>query len=657
MSLAIQNEVSWWSDSERLRDGGIAVLVGIVALVLRLVGAATREASLGEMAASVAVTTDFWTVFTGPLSEQCPPVLWAVLWPVSSLSGGALEILRCWVAFLSALACASVYPAFRGILKPGGAALAAFVLAVHPAAVLAGRTVGPEALVLPAFLLAIYGMIRAVEENRLRDWLLLDLGLILLLTSHRGAMVAAGGLLLVHLGLIIHRVAHRERKAWEPRKKELLQSLGVHYALTAVISLPLAVVILRNPMFPVEAFDGLALGNWWNSTLFAGADGTRSWVGSAMVALGWLLVVPGLLAVPFVGGWRLVAAMAWVLATLVTVIAVSLAPGGFKFSGVDLAGLTVGGVALSLGAALGHVTSRALPLTVGGLLGLGWMLNGIPADTPELPIRAAMNRVKEIRQPGEPILVWPPYLEIGLRYYMGAEVGDGDLAEYLTGISEAPEDRRVHVALVRWPENSARTITLRGALKLHSSEAEIWKAGALGEVISVREMDRQRMAAWNADPRTLDTDDKPVPRLTMHMWVPTDDLFAKSKQFHSEPAEALFEPSGRRVAWTNSEEEVSLEPKVNLPQGSYFVKVHCAPSPEDGPGRELEVVVSAFERKKFRVTEESTLSVPFTTATDLQVLPIRIGAKPLMTAGTGRFQRRQGLKIYSISVEPTTPFK
>jgi hypothetical protein len=491
--------------------------------------------------------------------------------------------------------------------------------------------------------------------NRVKHWLLLDLGLVLLLTCHRGAMVVAAGLLALHGAMVIRRFIHPEREAWSSRRNTLVRNFALHYLLTGLASLPLAVLILRNPVFPVENFQVASLWQWLRAVgLGGGNSGAAGLLGGIFSVIGWLLALPGILLLVARANWRAVAPPLAALATVVITVLISFAPGGFKFSGLDLAGMTIAGVALGLGAAL-SMARRPVRLTICMLLGLGWILSGVPSSGPNLAIRDAMVRVQQVRQPGEDVLVWPPYLATALEYYFGSSAGLGDLAGYFTAIEEPGPGTRVHVVLVRWPEDNARTITLRGALVMHSREAEVWRGSSLlSEVITVRDMNRQSMAAWHADPRTLDTDDKPVPRLTMYLWTPTDDLFTKSAMFHDSPAEALFEPSGRRVAWTRRE-DVLLEPRVSLPAGSYYLKMHCAPSPEDGPSRSVDVTLSAFDRRRFQVDGETTLSLPFTTATDLDRLPIRINARPLMTAGTGKYQRRQGLKIYSISVEPTSP--
>jgi hypothetical protein len=313
------------------------------------------------MAASLASVSNLWEVFTGPQSEQCPPLLWILLWPASWLGEGALEIQRIWLAVISAFFCAALYPIFRGILKPSGAAVAAVILSIHPAAVLAGRTVGPEALVIPAFLLGIYGVLRTTETTRLKHWIILDVALVLLITSHRGAVVAAAGLFLVHGAMVFARFVSPRREAWATRRRTLATQFALHYGLSAIMSLPLAVLILRNPIFPVDPFDLAGLGNWLRITAWGGTPhGPVMWIGPILCLGGWILVIPGFVALMAKPHWRnSVGPLSLVAIVLITFL-ISFAPGGFKFTAAGLAGLTTAGLALGVGTSLGY---PACPIT------------------------------------------------------------------------------------------------------------------------------------------------------------------------------------------------------------------------------------------------------------------------------------------------------
>lgn len=641
----------WQVRDTRTRDVAVTSLLAVVALTLRWLDSVHREPSLGEIAVSTATLTGFYEVVSGPLAEQCPPLLWLFFKGPSMASGALLEVLRLQIALLSSITCALVYPLFRSILSTGGAAVAAVILAVHPAAVAVGSTVGPEGLVLPALLLASYYLIRALETNYLKHWLLLDGALVLLLTSHRGAIVAAIGVALIMTLRILVLPNHQLSGQRVESRERLLRRLGIHLGAVFVLCIPAGALILRNPMFPTESFDLWSLREWFMVSLWGDQIEELPALGYVAGVFGWLLVLPAVLFAVRIRSWRALATPGAAIATVFIVMLVAQAPGGFKFHGAELAALTVPGLALGLGACLMGAV-RGIQIASMTCLTLAWILSGPSHPGPRLPIEAVMTRIKETAQPGDPVLVWPAYLNMAARYYLGSKAAQPDLLEFLKGLSDPPPDQKVHVALIRWPLDNARTITLRAALELYGKDAELWQANERGEVITVRQIDRQLLANWNADPRTLDTDNKPVPRLTMYHWVATDELFTtQTRAFHLEPNELLFEPSGRRVIWTRVP-EVHLQPAVALGEGSYELQLNCSPIAEGAQPRLVNVRLSAFESQSFPIDRESTLTLPFTLQNDIRSLSVRIFVNPMLDEDTGRGVRRKGLKIHSMSIVP-----
>ncbi|HEX4194621.1 MAG TPA: glycosyltransferase family 39 protein [Stellaceae bacterium] len=157
--IAVRSLIAW----------GPPLLVGIVALALRLHGLAAKPLWLDEVSTLHRATIGFSAMVTQSLHSKHYPSYFALIWLVAKLGGVSPWVLRLPSAVFGAIAAALVVVIGRDADRPRTGIAAGLLLAFSPFDIQYGQEARSYTLVAALILVALWGLVRLARQTTTRQ--------------------------------------------------------------------------------------------------------------------------------------------------------------------------------------------------------------------------------------------------------------------------------------------------------------------------------------------------------------------------------------------------------------------------------------------------------------------------------------------------------
>lgn len=640
---------------QRLKLCFYSLAILLIGAVLRSYGLMAEPAGFEEISASLAASKGFAGYLHSPQLDLCPPLYYAVLRPLAQM-GGALWLMRLPSVVAGALAGLALYLMLRGAYGNRAAAIAGLLLAVNPLHISCSREAQPAALFSLVLVLALALLLGDTQKHRLRKWALYDLCAVALILLHRWGGFVVGILFLLHLSQsFFFRDPGEQRRM---RIGRLLAPILYNYFLIYAVCAPWFLVMPADIPWITQPPDFRAFARILTDYYpFGMSDG---------LPLLWKLifgVIVILLIPPFFKTLKQIefpsyAAISGLLLGVLVPFLYSYADRA-RFSPQSDSVTMIAFFALTLGVMLGrcNIYARTVLVTAAAAMCIFTATRNTASGT-KLDLREIQRVVTRNAAPRDVIVFWPDYALTAGEYFFGNKytlVPAGDLFE-LWG--ELPLNQNIYFVIIQFPSRGAHLYTFPGALRQYS-KAEILWSSRRNAIVRARDLNRSALQLWYDNPEKLNIVDAPTSD-TLFNFTADNRIFRNENLFHVKYLDMCYELDGRRTVWTATD-RTDLSLSVSLQPGSYLLKLHCSPvfdqielgkSVEDYGGRPAATVTLRTGEQMVRpqIKEETVISRPFTTETELRYLPVHIEVTPMIKASEPR-PMNFGIKIYSISID------
>jgi uncharacterized membrane protein len=154
---------------DRVAIWGAPLLVGIVALALRLHGLAAKPLWLDEVSTLHRANIGFSSMVTEALHSKHYPSYFALIWAITKIGGASAWMLRLPSVLFGAMEAALVVVIGRDADKPRTGVAAGLLLAFSPFDVQYGQEARSYTLVTTLILIAMWGLVRLAKQATARE--------------------------------------------------------------------------------------------------------------------------------------------------------------------------------------------------------------------------------------------------------------------------------------------------------------------------------------------------------------------------------------------------------------------------------------------------------------------------------------------------------
>lgn len=639
-----------------------ATIIFLVAAGLRAWSMRSEAPGFAEMVATLCAMRRPADYLASAHTDFCPPLYYLILHPLTSVSL-SVSLLRLASVLAGSFTCVAIYFAARYLFGAAAGLLCGYLLAVHPLHIYYSQEAQPFALTCLLLVPALLLLVRTVEENRWRDWLLYDLALIAILYTQREALLLIGAFPLVQLlKTAFYPPVEEQRRI---RRIALIQAILLNHLLIGAVALPWMSVMPKKLVWSLPRPTATDLLRVFSHYDIRGMSAFYL-PGAKVVTIGmYLLLVPPLLRVLRQHKFRHVAVVAMLAVGLIIPFGFSVLRSA-RFTAGEQAMLTLPFYITLIGMLMAYCNTLVRLVLFVVFCGIFLSATVRQAITVQKTSWTAMRNEILKAQPTEHDIAafWPDFTtEIGKYWNVlyGRRFQSTSAMELLDQYASLPSDSRVFFVISQFPSKQPHLYTFRGALTQYAATRLLYKE-RLNMVLQASNIDQKNLRLWYKDPESLKLLDQPSSQ-TQFLFTAADPVF-KNSQFEWERPDLTYDSKGRRCVWTRTR-HVDLNLTVTLAPGYYVVRLHCSPNFEQPEyDREIQRVVnvemlSGADRRKSVVKEETTMKLSTSTDTELKRLHLSIDTEPMVKVpapGAGEY----GLRIYSIAIdqaEATEPGK
>lgn len=630
-----------------------AIVIFLLAVGLRAWSMRSEAPGFSEMLATLCAMRKPAQYLSYAHTDFCPPLYYAFLHPLTNVSL-AVGMLRLVSVLTGSFTCVALYFAGRYLFGAAAGLLAGYMMAVHPLHIYFSQEAQPFVISGLLLVAAVVLLVRTVEENRWRAWLLYDLVLVLLLHVQRDAVFVVVAFPIVQLlkAAFFPPVAEQRRI----RRVSLIQAIVINHLLIGAISLPWLSVMPSKLLWSLARPGPAEALRVFSHYDLRGMSGFFMPFATALSVLLYLLLLPPAIRLARLHQFRHFAIVALLLLALLLPFGYSLIKSP-RFSSSEQAMLTLPFFILLLAALLSYCNAVVRTVLFAVFCGIFLAATVRQAITLQKTSWTAMRNEILKTHPHEHDVAafWPDFTrEIG-NYWdalYGRQFDCATATEVLDQYASLPEDARVYFVVSQFPSKQPHLYTFAGALQQYAHTKLLFKE-RLNMVFQARNLDRKNLSLWYNAPESLRLLDQPTSQ-TQFLFTAADPIF-NDPQFESDRPDLTYDANGRRCVWTK-QRHVTLDLTVTLAPGYYVIRVHCSPTFEQPEyDREIQRVVnvelmSGADRRKSTIQGETTLKLSTSTDTELKHLHLSIDTDPMVSVPApagGKF----GLKVYSIAID------
>lgn len=630
-----------------------AVLIFLIAIGLRVWNIKSEGPSFEEMLASLTAARPLQDYLASAYPDFCPPAFYAVLHPMAE-NNLPLWMLRLPSALSGSVAAVLAFFVGRTLFTNQIGLIAGYLLALSPLHIYFSQEVEPLALASLVFFGAIIFCVRAAESNLLKDWLLYDVFLVLLLYLFREAPFLVVTFPLLQLARAAFFPPTEEQR--RIRRSGLLQAIAFNHLLVTAVSLPWLSISTSKLPWPLPQPTGQDLMQVFADYYLTGLSQLRWDKAPYLLLLLYILLLPPMIRVIRKPDFRSFAILAGLLLSLGIPFTYSILENS-RFHSQRMSLLTLPFFILAVAMLIGRcnpVVRLVLFLAFAGVF-VGSTVS--QARSLQKVSWTAMRNAVVQNTPGPEDLVvfWPDHTIEVAKYWQSAygnEFQSVRASDLLTKWADIPHDSRFFFIISQYPSREPHLYTFPGALHQFARSTVLYQ-DRLNSVVAATDLNETKLAGWFRKPDSLAVLDQPTSQ-TQFLFAANDPLFT-GPSFHNDRPDVSFDEEGRRAVWTRTS-HVDLNLTVTLAPGFYIVKLHCSPEfkqPEYGRHVDRAVsveIVTGADRKKVQLTQESTIRLTTSTDNELRNLKISIHTDPMLKIPPpdgGTF----GIKIYSIAID------
>ncbi|MBX7244469.1 MAG: glycosyltransferase family 39 protein [Candidatus Sumerlaeaceae bacterium] len=636
----------------RFRVWLLALAILLLAGAFRYWGLMSESPGFEEIAALQLAKLGPLDFLHAPHIDQCPPLFYLLLKPLTVLGSG-LWAARIISVAAGALAAMFLFVLGRHCFGDRAALIGGFMLAINPLHAYYCQEATPVALATVLLVAAVCWLVRSAELGKPRHWIIFDAMAVALLHLHRAGALFVVVLLLCHLFKVFFFPNQGDQR--RVRKGRMAATVFYNYLVVVAISMPWLIIMPGALPWHVEATPWLDLLRSHGDYFFFGVcDDLSALLRLIQVVLVFLLLPPLARTLRGMKYSDFVPVAALALSFILLALMSRLVPERY-LPGRDSV-LAVPFFALLLGLLLGRCNPYVRSLLF-GFLTAAMVFGGYQQveTNQKLPWGNIATTIKDKARPGETIVFWPDFTADFGRHYLARDIKAFAATDFFQQFGDTTEHPSALFAVTQFPMKEDHLYTFPGALKHYSNSEMVWHQGR-NYVIRARDINMSRLRLWYNNPDELNILDQPTSD-TAFLFSAADPIFRNEAFYFKDPA-TCYDLDGRRCVWTRTE-HTELKPDVTLAPGAYVLKIHCSPvldQPEfEAPdARSITVNVrTGEERTKLKVAEETTIKLRFSTDTELRKLPIHIEVNPMLKVDKPD-RHNFGLKIYSIAIDQDT---